>query len=53
MPVLGDLWSPVSAEEPDEEKAPNSILAKYDKGFRFATKDNTYALRINGGIQVR
>ncbi len=44
---------PVSAEEADEEKAPDSILAKYDKGFRFATKDNTYALRINGGIQVR
>jgi Phosphate-selective porin O and P len=44
---------PVTAEEPTEEKAPNSILAKYDRGFRFATRDNAYALRINGGIQVR
>jgi len=44
---------PAAAEEGDEEKSPNSILAKYDKGFRFATKDNAYALRINGGIQVR
>lgn len=43
----------LGAEEATEEKAPNSILAKYDKGFRFATKDNAYALRINGGIQVR
>ncbi len=43
----------LAAEEGGEEKAPNSILAKYDKGFRFSTKDNAYALRINGGIQIR
>jgi len=51
--VSSGFVQPVTAEEGDEEKAPNSILAKYDKGFRFSTKDNAYALRINGGIQIR
>jgi len=44
---------PVAAEEQVDEKSPNSILARYDKGFRFATKDNAFALRINGLLQVR
>lgn len=51
--AISVLVHPAAAEEGGEEKAPNSILAKYDQGFRFATKDNAYALRINGGIQVR
>ena len=51
--VFSGLVQPVTAEEGDEENAPNSILAKYDQGFRFSTKDNAYALRINGLLQVR
>jgi len=51
--VFSGLVQPVTAEEGDEKNAPNSILAKYDKGFRFSTKDNAYALRINGLLQVR
>ena len=51
--VSSGFVQPAMAEDGDEEKATNSILAKYDKGFHFSTKDDAYALRINGGIQVR
>jgi hypothetical protein len=44
---------PIAAEEPVADEAPNSILAKYDQGFRFTTKDGAYSLRINGLLQVR
>ncbi len=50
--ALSVLVPPAAAEEGGEEKAPNSILAKYDKGFRFTTR-RRYALRINGLLQVR
>ena len=45
--------SPAAAEDQEGEKSPNSILAEYDRGFRFATKDNAFALRLNGLLQVR
>ena len=45
--------SPGWAEEAAEEDAPNTLSAFYDKGFRFATKDNRFALRMNGLLQVR
>lgn len=51
--ALSVLVLPAAAEEGSEEKAPNSILAKYDKGFRFTTRDGRYALRINGLLQAR
>lgn len=47
------LSIPVMADEAEEEASPNSILAHYDEGFRFATEDNAFALRINGLLQVR
>ncbi len=47
------IAAPVAADEAKDEKSPNSILAKYDKGFRFATKDNAFALRMNGLLQIR
>jgi len=51
--ILMVVSVPVAAEEVEEAKASNSILAKYDKGFHFATKDNAFALRMNGLLQVR
>jgi len=51
--ALSALVPLAAAEEGSEEKAPNSILAKYDKGFRFTTRDGRYALRINGLLQAR
>lgn len=44
---------PVAADDAEEEKSPNSILAKYDRGFRFNTDNNAFALRLNGLLQVR
>ncbi len=44
---------PVMADDVEDEKSPNSILAKYDKGFRFTTRDNAFSLRLNGLIQGR
>ncbi len=51
--ALPVLVLPVAAEEAGEEKAPNSILAKYDEGFRFTTRDGSFALRLNGFLQAR
>ena len=51
--ALSPVANQATAEEGVEEKAPNSILAKYDQGFRFSTKDNAFALRLNGLLQVR
>jgi hypothetical protein len=45
--------SPVMADETEEEKSSNTILARYDKGFRFTTKDGRFALRMNGLLQIR
>ena len=47
------IAAPVAADEAKDEKSPNSILAKYDKGFLFATNDNAFALRMNGLLQIR
>lgn len=44
---------PATAEEGAEENAANSILAKYDQGFRFTTRDGNFALRLNGYLQAR
>jgi len=44
---------PVRAADETDETAPSSILAKYDKGFRFTTRDGRYALRLNGLLQAR
>lgn len=41
------------ADDVEDEKSPNSILAKYDKGFRFETRDGAFALRLNGLLQGR
>lgn len=45
--------SPGWAEEAAEEDSPNKLSAFYDKGFRFATRDDAFALRLNGMLQVR
>jgi hypothetical protein len=51
--ILMVVSVPVTADEAEEGASANSILARYDKGFRFATKDNRFALRMNGLLQVR
>ena len=51
--ILMVVSVPVMADEVEEETSPNSILAHYDKGFRFATKDGRFALRMNGLLQIR
>lgn len=51
--LISVVTVPVAAEETEKEPSSNSLLAKYDKGFRFATKDNAFALRLNGMLQVR
>lgn len=51
--ILMVMSVPVMAEDVEEETSPSSVLANYDKGFRFATKDNRFALRMNGLLQVR
>ena len=51
--LISVIVVPVSAEESEGKKPSNSILANYDRGFRFATKDNAFALRMNGLLQVR
>jgi hypothetical protein len=45
-------WAPLVAAE-DGDKAANPILASYDKGFRFASADGAFSLRINGMLQTR
>ncbi len=42
----------VSAEEQVEE-GDKKLRVLYDRGFRFATKDGSYSLRINGLLQTR
>jgi hypothetical protein len=44
--------APVIADD-DESGAPNTLLATYDRGFRLETRDEAFALRINGLLQVR
>jgi hypothetical protein len=44
---------PVMAQDGDQAAAPNSVLARYDKGFRFTTRDDSFSLRLNGLLQVR
>ncbi len=52
--VMGSVVvSPVVAAEAEDGKPSTTISAQYDRGFRFATKDNAFALRINGLLQVR
>jgi hypothetical protein len=41
----------VTAEEPHEKKNPLRVF--YDKGFRLATSDGAFSLRINGLLQTR
>ena len=43
----------VAAGEADDEASPSKLSAVYDQGFRFATGDNAFALRINGLLQIR
>lgn len=42
----------VIAEESEEKKA-NALRVFYDQGFRMATSDGAFSLRINGLLQVR
>jgi len=42
----------VAAEDAAEKKE-NNFRAFYDQGFRFATKDGSFSLRMNGLLQVR
>jgi len=51
--ILMVVSVPVVADEVEEEKSPNTLLANYDRGFRFATRDDAFALRLNGLLQVR
>ena len=52
--AISVLVQPAAAHDgEDEEKSAKPILANYDRGFRFATQDNAFALRINGLLQVR
>lgn len=51
LPVVAD--EPVAIADGKDEKVVNAVLAKYDRGFRFSTKDDAYSLRINGLLQVR
>jgi hypothetical protein len=44
---------PVVAAEAEDEKPSTTLSALYDRGFRFATQDNAFALRVNGLLQVR
>jgi len=51
--ILLAVSVPVMAEDVEDDGALSSVLAKYDKGFRFTTRDNAFALRLNGLIQGR
>ena len=52
--VLGSVAVlPIVADEAEDEKPSTTLSALYDRGFRFATEDNAFALRINGLLQVR
>jgi hypothetical protein len=52
MVVLGVAGPPAAAEDAVEEKE-NPLRVFYDKGFRLATSDGAFSLRINGLLQVR
>ncbi|MEE4272763.1 MAG: porin [Thermoanaerobaculales bacterium] len=53
LAVLVLLVVPVVADEAAEEKHENLLTTRYDKGFRFATANGAYSLRLNGLIQGR
>jgi hypothetical protein len=53
--VLCFIASPIAAEDggAGDDGALESILAGYDQGFRFETRDGAFALRLNGLLQAR
>jgi hypothetical protein len=55
LALLVLVVAPVGADDgaAEEQTTLNSILAKYDQGFRFETKDGKFALRLNGLLQAR
>lgn len=42
-----------AADDGGADEPVNPILASYDKGFRFASADDAFSLRINGLLQTR
>jgi hypothetical protein len=52
---LAGVVAPVGAEDgaAGEASVINSLLAKYDQGFRFTTRNGDYELRLNGLLQAR
>jgi hypothetical protein len=46
-------FAPCASTEEEGEKPKNPLKIFYDQGFRFATSDGAFSLRINGLLQVR
>ena len=46
-------FAPEATAEDPEEKKQNPLRVSYDQGFRLATSDGAFSLRINGLLQIR
>jgi hypothetical protein len=46
-------FAPLAMAEDPDEKPENPLRVFYDQGFRFATSDGAFSLRINGLLQTR
>jgi hypothetical protein len=51
--LFGGELASADDSESDPKNAFNSILARYDEGFRFETSNGAFSLRLNGLLQAR